>query len=275
MAQNPLQQYFRQPKIFISLPSHGVYNKPGTIQGDTDHMPVFGMTGMDEILLKTPDALLTGESTMSVIKSCCPNIKDSTDLSTLDIDLVLAAIRIATFGNDLNVTHICPHCNAENDYSVDLNVLIDHYGSCKFDNKLVVDDLTITFRPLTYKQSTDFAMRNFQIQQQLNQVIDIENEDEKQKYLNDLFRQLGILQSEIFLESIESVATESTVVKERTFISEWLSNCDKIVTDKIKEHNQKNLEIWRTPEQKVSCNECSKESSFRITLDQANFFANA
>jgi hypothetical protein len=53
MANNPLQQYFRQPKIFINLPSQGVYNKPGSIQGEVSNMPVFGMTGMDEILMKT------------------------------------------------------------------------------------------------------------------------------------------------------------------------------------------------------------------------------
>ena len=76
MSNNPLQQYFRQPKVFITLPSHGVYNKPGTITGSFENMPIFGMTGMDEILLKTPDALLTGESTVKVIQSCCPNIVD-------------------------------------------------------------------------------------------------------------------------------------------------------------------------------------------------------
>jgi len=275
MAQNPLQQYFRQPKIFISLPSHGVYNKPGAIQGDADHMPVFGMTGMDEILLKTPDALLTGESTLSVIKSCCPAIKDAEDLSTLDTDLVLTAIRIATFGNDLNVVQVCPHCNAENEYTVDLNVLIDHYNHCKFDNKLIVDDLTVTLKPLNYKQSNDFALRNFQIQQQLNQVVDIENENEKQEYLNRLFKDLAVLQTEIFSESIESVATASLVVNEKLFINEWLSNCDKSVTDRIKDHNQKNIEAWRSPSQKVQCNECHKESSFSVNLDQSSFFANA
>ena len=51
MATNPLQKYFRQPKIFIKLPSAGVYCQPGNIQGDSNHMPVYGMTGMDEIIM--------------------------------------------------------------------------------------------------------------------------------------------------------------------------------------------------------------------------------
>ena len=67
MAGNPLQKYFRQPKVFIKLPSGGIYSKPGTIQGDAGNVPVYGMTGMDEIIVRTPDALLSGESTATVI----------------------------------------------------------------------------------------------------------------------------------------------------------------------------------------------------------------
>ena len=66
MAVNPLQKYFRQPKIYIKFPSGGIFNKPGTIQGDVTNTPVYGMTGMDEIIVKTPDALLSGESTAQV-----------------------------------------------------------------------------------------------------------------------------------------------------------------------------------------------------------------
>ena len=72
MSQNPLQQYFRQPKIYVKLPSQGMYSKPGAIAGDINGLPVYGMTGMDEIIMKTPDSLLSGESIAQVIKSCCP-----------------------------------------------------------------------------------------------------------------------------------------------------------------------------------------------------------
>ena len=71
---NPLQQYFRQPKIFISLPSKGLYYGAGSFQGDYNSVPIMAMTGMDEILMKTPDALFNGEATFKVIESCCPFI---------------------------------------------------------------------------------------------------------------------------------------------------------------------------------------------------------
>ena len=275
MAQNPLQKYFRQPKIFIGLPSHGIYCNPGTIQGDVENMPVFGMTGMDEILSKTPDALLTGESTVSIIQSCCPFIKDANDLSSIDIDLILAAIRIATFGNKLTASHVCFNCGTENDYIIDLSKTLEYYSTCNYDNKIVLKDLTVMIKPLTYKQSNDFSIKNFQIQQQLKQISAVETEEEKNELLKKLYNDLAMLQHEIFLTGIESVDVGTEVVENKEFINEWLYNCDKEITDQIKEHMRKNQEVWTNPKNNVKCAECGTESSFSIDLDLSNFFAKA
>ena len=40
---NPLQKYFRQPKIYVQLPSKGLYYPPGTLAGDYTNVPVFAM----------------------------------------------------------------------------------------------------------------------------------------------------------------------------------------------------------------------------------------
>jgi len=72
MSQNPLQKYFRQPKLSVSLPSKGRFAPPDVITGDPNNLSVFAMTGMDEIVLKTPDSLFTGESSKrnSKLLSC-------------------------------------------------------------------------------------------------------------------------------------------------------------------------------------------------------------
>ena len=143
MAENPLKQFFRQPKVFVSLPSGGLFNKPGSLNGSPENIPVFGMTGMDEIIMKTPDALLSGESTVRVLQSCCPVIADGWDVSNLDIDALLVAIRIATYGNIMNVTHICPNCSADNNYEVDLSKYLEHFASCSFESEVITGNLTI------------------------------------------------------------------------------------------------------------------------------------
>ena len=273
MPQNPLQQHFRQPKIYISLPSQGAYNKQGTINGDIAKIPVYGMTGMDEIILKTPDALLSGESTVNVIKSCCPNINNGWDVSMLDADMILTAIRIATYGNTIDVTHTCPKCSHENGYALDLGVVIDHFTHCKFDNAVVLQDLTINIQPLNYKQSTEFKLKNFKLQQKLSQAEFVEDASEQQLLINGIFKELSEIQTELYIASVESVQTGSTVVTERDYIAEFLSNCDKMIFDKIKESIEKNQKTWQMPLFPAKCEECASENKISLDLDQASFFA--
>jgi hypothetical protein len=272
MANNPLQKYFRQPKIFINLPSLGVYTKEGTLTGDPINMPVYGMTGMDEIIVKTPDALMTGESTVKVVESCCPTIKDAWGLSVLDTDVVFAAIRIATYGNILGLSNTCTNCGTSSDYDSDLNKIIDHFAACKYDNTIIVDNLTIKTQPLTYRQSTDFSLKNYELQQKLAQIQKMEDNPERQHNINLLWQELAESQKNVFSLTIESVEVEGVTVTERGFINEWLANCDKKIVDAIKDHIEINKQRWAMPKFPIKCENCGHETALLLDLDQSNFF---
>jgi hypothetical protein len=275
MANNPLQQYFRQPKIFVSLPSQGIYYAPGVINGDPTKLPIFGMTGMDEIMFKTPDALLSGESTAKVINSCCPAITDPWQVSLIDLDLLLTAIRIATFGNEITVGHKCSKCSTDQDYVLDLTKFIDHYATCEYDNRVVLDNLSVVIRPLSYKQNTDFALRNFGIQQKLYQINNITDIEEQQKANSELFKELTLLRNDLFKAGIECIDTGTVVVTEREFIEEWVDNVDLDIVERIKDQIEKNRQRWVPPAQVVKCTNCENEDTVSIELDQSNFFAKA
>jgi hypothetical protein len=275
MANNPLQQYFRQPKVYITLPSHGAYNSPADFDGDPDHLPVFGMTGMDEIIAKTPDALLTGESTVKIISSCVPGIKDPWSLTLLDLDTVLTGIRIATYGNELDVDNICDKCGTHAEYTFNLSNFIDYYATVKYDNKVLLGDLTVNLKPLTYRQSSNVAQQNFQLQQRLKQVMELESEEEKNKLIADLYSELAKLQNEIFILGIESITTRDGNVSEYGFIREWVENTDSKFIADIRSKVEKNQTAWRSPAQKVKCETCDHESSIVVTLDQSDFFVTA
>ena len=275
MVQNPLQQYFRQPKIWVGLPSNGAYSDPDTFQGDVSNMPVFGMTGMDEIILKTPDALITGESTVKIIQSCCPNIKHAWHISTIDTNLLYAAIKIATYGNNISVNHTCPACSATHEYDVDLNFIVEFYNNCKYNNILKLGDLVIKTKPLTYKQATDIAIKAFKLRQSLGQIEFLETEDEKSVAITKLFGELSLVQNEMYLQSVEQVEIGETIVTEQEFIIDWLKNCEKSQYDSIKEHIEKNRTAWDLPSFPVQCTDCNTESKIFIELDQSNFFEKA
>jgi hypothetical protein len=275
MAQNPLQQFYRQPKVYVPLPSKGIYNKLGSISGDPTHMPVYSMTGMDEILMKTPDSLLSGESTAKLFESCCPGIKDGWEVTTLDTDLLLTAIRIATFGNELEVTQICNRCGQQNEYEINLSSVIDHFARCEFNNTINANGLIIKMQPLTYRQSTEMALRNFKLQQQMVSA-NTESEEHK-KLVAQLFKDLGVLQTDIYAASIESIDTSTIVVTEQQFIREWVENCDREMLNFIKVHVNKNKELWKIPDVSVVCSnpDCNHQTKLSVDLDQSNFFAPA
>jgi len=272
MVQNPLQQFFRQPKIYIKLPSQGVYCQPGTIQGDEGNMPVYSLTGMDEIILKTPDALLSGESSVKVIESCVPGIKNGWDMSILDSQVIFAAMRIATFGNEMAVTNTCSSCKTENDYDLDLSKIIEHFSSVVYDSKIVLKELIIKLQPLNYRQSTEFNLKNFRLQQKIRQTETIEDQAEQQQLINKLFEELSVIQNELYKACVESVEVNNKVVTERSFINEWLDNCDKEVYDSIKKHIEDSRDKWKAPTYPVKCDTCGTEAKLFVELDQSNFF---
>ena len=73
--KNPLASFYRQPKIYVKLPSKGEFYPPGSLDVSANgEYPVYAMTAKDELLFKTPDALLSGQSTVELIKSCIPAI---------------------------------------------------------------------------------------------------------------------------------------------------------------------------------------------------------
>lgn len=271
MTANPLQKYFRQPKIYITLPSKGLYYKQGILAGDHANVPIYAMTGMDEILMKTPDALFNGEATIKLIESCCSYIKDAHFVPSLDIDVILTAIRIATFGESMSVTHTCKNCGTENEYDIDLTKVIEHYADKQYDNRLSIKDMTVNFRPLNYQELSEFNLENFKLQRLLGQLNNV-NEDEKQKHIDAVYVKLGEIQAQLFLLSIESVQTPETLVTEQDYIREWLVNSSRDDYSKIKEHLEKTKDSWSMPKHQVKCSNCGTEASIEVGLDQSNFF---
>lgn len=270
---NPLQKFFRQPKVYISLPSKGLYYETGALQGDYNNVPIFAMSGMDEIIMKTPDALFTGEGTTKVIESCCPYIKNARQMPTIDVDAILIAIRIATFGPTMTVSKTCTKCGTENEYEIELNNFLEYFAGLKYINTVqVFENLLIRIRPLQYEEMSYFSIENFKLQKTLAQVNDLKDE-ERQKRVDEIYANLSELQLQLFLTVIESVQVDNQSVVEKAHIEEWLRNSDRESYKLIKEKLEQNKEVWDVPSQKVGCANCGTENTLTVTLDQSNFFA--
>lgn len=274
MSQNdPLQKYHRQPKIFISLPSKGLYYEAGTLLGDYNNVPIYALSGMDEIILKTPDALFSGTATARVIESCCPYIKDAQKIPAVDVDALIVAIRIATYGDRLTIDKICKNCEADNTYEIPLQPILDKFNNSKFQNVIQVDnEIQIKLRPLTYFEMSHYSIENFKLQKTLSQVDDLP-EEERQAQIDQIFQDLAELQLDLFVTMIESVGVPDQIVTDKEAIFNWLKNSDRSVFQHIKTKIDTNRNEWSIPQQSITCASCSTEDSVEIILDYSSFFA--
>lgn len=272
--ESPLKKYKRQPKIFINLPSQGQFYKSGVIADDNSYeLPVFSMTANDEILYKTPDALINGEATAKNIQSCIPSIKNPWELVTLDVDTILLAIRLASYGPTMSLNSKCKHCGEENKYDLELQNYIDHFNSLIFKNEVYIDQFLFKIKPLTYREYTEIQKRSVSLQRALRiQAPKIEDEEQKNQFVDQCLTDIAKMTLDSIMLSVVSIEVDSEVETDRNEIISFLNENDRSIFSQLKKHLDQEAEKWQIPEQKVMCGECEKEYKIKITLDQTDFF---
>lgn len=279
---NPLSSYYRQPQIYISLPSGDKYYNDGVVEKTaTGEHAVMPMTTLDELKFKTPDSLMNGQATVDVIKSCIPSIRDPWQLVNYDIDTVLIALRIASYGETMDVTAGVPGTNEQMTHSVNLPQQLEVIRSQNMtDSFQIADGLTVTVRPLTYKQVTQAQLKTFEQQKMFAQVQQSDLPvEEKTKRFNDSFQQLSTLNSTLLIENIKSITLpDGTVVDNSAQIKQFVDNAD---AKHIKELEQKLIEIREQGSIKPFTVKSTEEQikagapatyQVPITFDNANFF---
>jgi hypothetical protein len=274
---NPLKQYFRQPAIYIKLPSQGKNYPAGALaMPPTGELPVYAMTAIDEITYRTPDALYNGQATVNVIQSCIPDIKDGWGIPSADIDTLLVAIRIASYGHDMDFNSQCPACNHESERTLDLRAVLDSIKAPDYSKNLAQGDMEIYFKPLSYKNLNDNNQMQFENQKLLQILPDSTVPDsEKMTALSAALRKITDITVSSLAQSISAVKTPQALVSEPEFIDEFLKNCDRELFNQIRDRI---IELKVQSEMqpvKLSCAECKHEYEQAITLDMSSFFESA
>ena len=278
---NPLRKFFRQPKIYLTLPSKGMYYPQGVLDlPENGELPVFAMTAKDEIMMKTPDALLNGQATVEVIQSCIPNIKDAWAISTLDLDAILIALRIATYGETMDFDITTPVIKEEKTFAVNMQQMLTDISMHYFNDTLSLENMTIKIRPLTYKEFTNNSIRSFEEQRVFNALNDDNlSELDKIDVFNRAFKSLTEMTISNVEQSVVSITVDGETVDNPAYIKEFIANSDKTtfkaITDHIDQERSKfsikPLVVRSDPEEI----ERGAPETFEvpITFDPSNFFA--
>lgn len=274
---NPLAQFFRQPAIYIRLPSKGLGWAPGSLDLPANgEVPVYPMTAMDEITYRTPDALFNGEATVSVLQSCVPAIKDAWACPATDLDALLIGIRIASYGHTMDIGTKCPKCESENEFGLDLRTVIDKLKSADYASPLQQGDLKIYFRPLDYRALTDNAQTQFEQQKSLQLMGDSEmTEEAKVEQLNAMMKKIVAVTITAIAHSISEIRTQDAIVTEANYIEEFLSKCDRGVFEKVRDHAVGMREVSEIKPLNINCPNCQHGYEQAFTLDMARFFGSA
>jgi len=278
---NPLNKYFRQASIYVKLPSGTDYPADVVTKSETGEIGIMPMTAKDEIRFKTPDALMNGQGVVDVIESCVPNIKDAWQIKSYDLDTILVAIRIATYGETMEINFNVPGANESVAHTVNLPAILDQIQKTTVDTAFTLKDgLKITVQPLTYRDMTSTSLQTFQQQKMYTAIQDSELPDEdKATRFNDAFKKLTELNSSILLKNMASITmTDGTVITDAAHIKEFVDNANATV---IKEIETKLMDLRTQGAVKPLKLKASEEqikkgapASYEVpvTFDTSNFF---
>jgi len=279
---NPLNKYFRQPAIYVSLPSGTDYNPNVVVPSETGELGVMPMTAKDEIRFKTPDALMNGQGVVDVIQSCVPDIKDAWQIKSYDLDTILVAIRIATYGETMEMNFNVPGANQNVSHTVNLPAVLDELRATKVDTYITLKDgLKITVRPLTYKDMTSTSLQTFQQQKMYTAIQDSQlSDEEKAKKFNAAFKTLTDLNTGILLKNISMITMpDGTEITDIAHIKEFVDNANATLVKEIEEKLTqlrgqgavKPLTLKATEDQIKKGAPASYQVP--VTFDTSNFFA--
>jgi hypothetical protein len=137
---------------------------------------------------------------------------------------------------------------------------------------LSIRDLIIKFRPLTYAETNQNGLDQFNIQKMLATLNDYQDDEQKSQIMNDTLKKLGELVVVIIASTIESITTPESVVTDKNFIIDFLNNCDKNTNNSIKDKSIALREQNELDPIDVKCPSCQHEYKQKIVLNVTDFF---
>ena len=277
-VNNPLSKFYNDPTTYVKLPTRGNFykEKPNlSIDGDIGILP---MTAIDEMMFQSPDNLLNGESLFKVIGRCAPDVKNPKEIPTPDLDVILAGIRIATYGDKMDVGAVCPNeeCGHENEFQVDLSALVagvqfleDTY-SIEFSNGISCD-----VKPFTVQSSIMMSLYAIEIKklQQSANTMDNSHQDQLIALIKQTLDKSSRHLIDMMTECVLRVSIpDADSVENPAHIREWVSMLTardyKALRGKIEDISQIGMSKTTT----AKCTKCNHMWETEIGVDPASFF---
>jgi predicted nucleic-acid-binding Zn-ribbon protein len=270
---NPLAKYFRVPGLHIRLPSGGAFMPPNMIKMTASgEIPVYPMTAADELLMKSPDALLSGFAIEKLIESCCPTVTNVNLLAASDVDAILLAIRVASFGADMELETKCPKCGAEHLFNADVTPILENVGMMEpeYSHRLS-DDVVVYLRPFNLANGTRASLAAYQEAQKVRAFTETES-NERRTQMNQSFERIARLNLELVADCILKVVVPGAEVSDRKEVKEFIDNVDRKWVNQIDTKLKDINDIGIDKSFPITCSGCAHEWTTNVEFDPASFF---
>jgi hypothetical protein len=273
IQNNPLKQYFRRPAIYLKLPSGGKLYALGVVNiPESGELAVYPMTAIDEISSKTPDALYNGTAMADIIKSCIPDIKDPWSINSIDLDAILIAIKAAAGGDDMSISSECPSCKEVAEYGVNLVGILSQLKSADYEKELIINELAIKFRPLSYKEMNEAGTSQMEAQRIFMMLSKEENETVRAEKTQEALRFITDVTMKILSNTITHIRTPNAFVEEKEYLLDFLRNCDSETYIAVRDYNASLKAQTEIKPLKIRCIHCQHEYEQQFTLNTSDFF---
>jgi hypothetical protein len=211
-----------------------------------------------------------------------PNFKNAWKMVNFDTDAVLLAIRIATYGETMDVNYKVPVTNEDMTHTANLPALLEELGKINIvDEATTKTGFTVKLAPLDYQSLSQIQTAQFE-QQKIYATVSNSALSEKDKSTQFVksFKVLNNINFSMLVDSITEITTpEGTTVVDKGQIKDFCDNCDAKVINEI----QDELAIIRSQAQIKPIKLQSTEEQIKkgaptsyevpVTFDSSNFFA--
>jgi len=280
MGDNPLKRYFRQPSLYLKLPTLGRWYTDNEVTvNEEGEIAVYGLSAIDDIMLNTPDAMLNGKALESVIRNCAPDVKNVKKLLVPDIEALFLGIKVSTTGGKYDIDRRCPSCGQENTFEVNCDHVLSMMSYVEDSDTMVTidDELEIRVRPYSLEMRQMFIQKQFEEDRTLK-AIDEQNKniDEitKASILAESIEKISRITFDLVSRSIVSVTLikQGITVVDPAEISEWLVNISKRQADSVIEAVNRLNEIGPQRTVPARCEACNHEWQDSLNFDPTSFF---
>jgi hypothetical protein len=274
-SDNPLMQYFRPPGVYVVLPSAGNFYKADPELTSLGEVLIKPMTAKDELLFKSPDILMNGESLIEVIKSCVPGIQNPREIPTPDFNVIMLALRLATYGKDLPYIGKCRECSKNTEFIVDIEQVLDtQITKLQKQYKIDIDQLTVYVKPYDIHCQTRSSIASFEQQAITNSILgnDDLTDSEKTLEFSRSFNKITEITYELILHSIIKISTPNEDIVDPQLIAEWLFSVGKKIFESITEKILESTNKGFNNDVVYECEHCKLSNTTPIIFDPTSFF---